>query len=343
MARVYDATEECRPGSRDRWQYIAAQRSPFYEGRGMPRYDACSIVSEVNGFLSGERRAPSNSEPWRTGNSMHNEAWAMRAGFRGALVPGVRHIEQLVPLALHAFGPAWFERGGYSIYFRTPTCHEETVQAFMHKPAATEHAQVGVWSEAADGAHVLDGSLEIGSPSEPGHLRQRMIESAGRGGDLRILADHFIGQEFDQEVRCFPLELGPAIKGVAPRPGGEGQLLFRDDTTEPLDWYFGASPWGGPVAGPQALHRLLKSTASDGGLIGGIEVRMINGPAFVDRDYVLSTRVAGIDVSPRTENLWCETQLHDESRQLVADMLLMTRFVKQTSPLYAEEATETKS
>ena len=136
----------------------------------------------------------------------------------------------------------------------------------------------------------------------------------------------------------FPLDLGPAIKGVPPRPGGEGQLLRRDDTTEPLDWYYGPSPWGGPIASPLGLHRLLRPTASDGGLIGGIEVRMHNGPAFLDRDYTLSTRIAGMDESPRTENLWCESQLHDEAGTLIADLLLMTRFVKQTSPLYAGDA-----
>ena len=243
---------------------------------------------------------------------------------------------QFVPLALHAFGPGWFERGSYSVYFRTPTCHLEPVQAFMRVPASADHAQAEAWSEAIDGAHVIDGSLGMGAPDEPGALRQRLIESAGRPSAFRILAGYHVGQALPEEERCFPLHPGPAVKGVPPRPGGEGQLMRRDDTTEPLDWYYGPSPWGGPIASPLGLHRLLRPTASDGGLIGGIEVRMLHGPAFLDRDYVLSTRIAGMDESPRTENLWCQSEIRDEAGTVVASLLLMTRFVKQTSPLYAE-------
>ena len=62
----------------------------------MPKYDAVSTLETVNGVLRGERRAPSNPEPWRTGNSMHNEEAAKRAGFRGALVPAI-HVTAVVP------------------------------------------------------------------------------------------------------------------------------------------------------------------------------------------------------------------------------------------------------
>jgi hypothetical protein len=273
---------------------------------------------------------------------MHNEEAAKRAGFRGALVPGVIHVEQFAPLALVAFGQRWFEQGGYSFYFRTPTCHLETVQAFLRLPesgavAATD--QLEAWSETEDGSRVIEGTLAVGAPVETGALRRRLRESAGREARLRILAHLEIGQGFEDEERCFPLQLGPPVKGVQARPGGEGQILRRGDTTEPLDWYFGPSPWGGPIANPLGLHRLLKPTAAEGGLIGGVEVRMHRGPAFLDGDYVLSSRIAGMDESPRTENLWCESQLHDAADgTLVADLLVMTRFVKKTSPLYSDES-----
>jgi hypothetical protein len=308
----------------------------------MPKYDAVSALGTVNGVLRGQRRAPSNPEPWRTGNSMHNEEAAKRAGFRGALVPGVIHAEQFAPLALAVFGRRWFEQGAYSFYFRTPTCHLETVQAFLRLPASgavTASDQLEAWSETEDGLRVIEGTLAVGAPVETGALRERLGKSAGRESQFRILAHLKIGQAFEDEVRCFPLHLGPPIKGVQARPGGEGQILRRDDTTEPLGWYFGPSPWGGPIANPLGLHRLLKPTAADGGLIGGVDVRMHHGPTLLDRDYVLSSRVAGMDESPRTENLWCESQLCDAADgTLVADLLVMTRYVKKISPLYADQS-----
>jgi hypothetical protein len=308
----------------------------------LPVYNETSTLETVSGVLGGERRAVSNPEAWRTGNSMHNEEAAKRAGFRGALVPGVIHVEQFPPLALEVFGQRWFEQGAYSFYFRTPTCHLETVQAFLRLPASgavTVGDQLEAWSETEDDSHVLEGTLAVGAPAETGALRERLRESAGREARLRILAHLKTGQAFGDEERCFPLQPGPPVKGVQPRPGGEGQILRRDDTTEPLDWYFGPSPWGGPIANPLGLHRLMKPAGADGGLIGGVEVRMHQGPALLDRDYVLSSRVVGMSESPRAENLWCESQLRDAtSGTLVADLLLMTRFVKKTSPLYADQS-----
>jgi len=73
-------------------------------------------------------------------------------------------------------------------------------------------------------------------------------------------------------------------------------------------------------------------------LDGGIEVRFVNGPVFIDRDYLLSGRVLRTGESPKTEDLWFESSLRDpHSGDVVAEMLMMARWMKNSSPLWADQ------
>ena len=70
-------------------------------------------------------------------------------------------------------------------------------------------------------------------------------------------------------------------------------------------------------------------------LDGGIEVRFLKGPVFLDKDYLLAGRVVAVGQSPKTEDLWIESSLRDPENGLtVAEFLLMARWMKNSSPLY---------
>src|SRR3972149_1280789 len=102
---------------------------------------------------------------------------------------------------------------------------------------------------------------------------------------------------------------------------------------EPLDWYTGASPWGGPVVNPGLLvhmmvqvQRRMALPADAVGLYGAIEVRHLAGPVFADRDYDVSGSIVGVGQTPKTEYLWYETLMRDGAKD-VASMLMMLRFM----------------
>ena len=298
----------------------------------MPRYEDVSTIVRADGVLSGEPRVPINIAAHRKGG-IHDDETAKALGFEGGLVSGLIRNEQFPPLALAAFGPRWFERGFYSFYYRTPTLHLEPVRAFMRDPGErTDDIQVEAWSETEDGRCVADGTIGIGEVAEPTPLRRRLEESPP-SGELHILRAAKAGQSLGEVVRRFPL--------APPEGGRDGQLIRRDTITEPVAWYFGPSPWGGPIAGSYGLYRLMRPSLApigiDAGttLDGGIEVRFVDGPVFLDREYVLSGRVVAVGQSRKTEDLWMESSLRDpESGGVVAELLLMARWMKSSSPLY---------
>jgi O-phosphoseryl-tRNA(Cys) synthetase len=71
------------------------------------------------------------------------------------------------------------------------------------------------------------------------------------------------------------------------------------------------------------------------GLFGAIEIQHLNGPAFVDTDYVADGRVLAISDTPKTEYFWYEAVLTDAAEGTpIASMLMMLRFMKVSSPLW---------
>jgi acyl dehydratase len=113
--------------------------------------------------------------------------------------------------------------------------------------------------------------------------------------------------------------------------------------TEPLDWYTGPSPWGGPIAAPSAVvdllyRRLLEdaklSMGKHVGLFGAIEIRFHSGPVFTEARYRVTGEVVALSQTPQTEVLWFDSRAFGERGELVAEMRMMLRQLKQSSPLY---------
>jgi hypothetical protein len=115
--------------------------------------------------------------------------------------------------------------------------------------------------------------------------------------------------------------------------------------TEPLDWYTGASPWGGPIVNPglvvhmmvQAQRSIDLDRATAVGLYGAIEVQHIAGPVFAEHEYELGGTILAIGQTPKTEYLWFETLMREpDGGREVASMLMMLRFMKASSRLWKD-------
>ena len=71
------------------------------------------------------------------------------------------------------------------------------------------------------------------------------------------------------------------------------------------------------------------------GIFGAIEIRNMNGPALVDTPYTVHGKVLAMGHSPKTELFWYETYADDASGTRVAEMRMLIRMMKNSSPLYA--------
>jgi hypothetical protein len=278
-------------------------------------------------ILSGELRAARNGAAEQRG-SIHDDATATKLGFRGGTVAGSVHMDQFPPLLLQVFGPRFFEDGALSLYFVNATVDREAVRAYAHEPEDGA-LQVPVHMERFDGLRVCEGTASVGD-----HTRAELRTRDLRGCDpaeLRILRALEPG-----------MELG--VEKVSLGPERQRQRIARGLCSGPLDWYTGASPWGGPIAAPSAMVELLWApptralrghTGPAVGLFGAIEVAHLAGPIRLDESYTVAGRVAAVGQSPKTEYLWFDSTAADEQGREVASMRMLLRFMKASSPHYA--------
>jgi acyl dehydratase len=130
-------------------------------------------------------------------------------------------------------------------------------------------------------------------------------------------------------------------------------LLATGALNEVMDWYVGASPWGEPIASLNTtsalMFRLLVGDAHGHhhdrispfigetlAMFGAFEIAFHKGPVFLDRPYRVEGRVVGVGDSPKTEYLWWDATARDETGETVVTMRHLLRFLKATSPLYAD-------
>jgi hypothetical protein len=291
-------------------------------------------IEERGGLYVGQWRRPANPHLYAKG-SIHENASAQRLGFRGGLVAGSIHSELFPPLLLKAFGQRWFERGNLSLYFLEPTLDREEVRAIVSvPPAGVSDVQVQVWAERPNGNRICEGTAAAGEPREPSALLARDL-SRFPPGELRILADASVGDEFPTvEVRVSQEEMDRRL----------------ELTTDPLPWYRGPSPWGGAVATtanlvsammqPCDAYLLGHKKTQAVGLFGAIELRNVNGPVLMGEPYRAAGHLIGLGQSAKTEYLWFEAYMDDQAGRRTAEMRMMLRFMKASSPAYEQGQAE---
>lgn len=261
--------------------------------------------------------------------SIHDDATATQLGFRGGTVAGSIHMDQCAALLVQEYGKVWFERGSLSLYFQNATTDGEQVQACCEVPTAA--AQVRVWVRREDGLEVAAGTASLGDHSTSA-LRTRDLRPAPPG-ELRILAGVRPGQVLGEWQHTLEAE----------------RQLTRFQAgaiSDPLTWYGGESPWGGPVATPSTLVDVLwgvpmtalrNAVSGTVGLFGAIEVAHHDGPVLLGEGLRITAEVVTLSDSPRTEAVWFDSFAF-RGDDLVASQRMMLRFMKASSPLYATDS-----
>lgn len=278
------------------------------------------------GVQYGPFRAPRNL--WQGApDSIHNDETARALGFAGGTIPASVHIEQFVPFLKAALGIDWLRRGNLSLYFLAATTDNERVRCAA-EVAAKNKGRARVFMEREDGLKVCEGTTSA-YPDDPSSELLGRLKALRPARDLRMLKSVQVGLEC-AEIPC-----------SMPRAKVEERLTV---ITEPVSAYRDGAEYGGIVLPPDVLINafrkvegaLIRVEGPFVGLFGAFEIRMIAGPIFADKDYLVRGRVLGLGDSPKTELLWYEATLRDAaSGRDVASTLHMTRLMKASSPLYS--------
>jgi hypothetical protein len=279
--------------------------------------------------------------------SIHDDAMAADLGLRAGPIEGPTHFSQFDPLLFQLFGQAWFETGCISAHYQTMVVEGEEVRAFVQPPTAGA-LHTRIWAEKRDGTPVLTGTASVGAgPLPPSEISQRLAKLRPPT-QLVINRDLRVGQRgagnpestrmgFQQHMGPhYPFTLADKLQAI----------------TEPSPWYTPeggpSSPWGRAIIPIEMISVLLGSTMDQAGfrghgpavgLFAGQEIRLIQGPLFVDHPYKLEREIVALSESARTESVWVRTQIFDgESGALVAEMVLNSATLKASYARYDEEA-----
>ena len=272
-------------------------------------------------------------------SSIHDPEAAKKLGFRGAAVGGNNHLDLFAPLLVETYGREWFEHGALSVYFQNVVVSGETVQAVVERPA-TAGAQARVHARRADDPTIVvcQGTASLGDHARS-ELRTRDLKTCD-DAQLRLLR----GVKPGQLLGRLPLTAQQSF---------QDQLLATGALNEVMDWYVGPSPWGPPIASLNATSAMMfRLLVGDGerhhhdriapqlgdtlAMFGAFELAFHKGPVFLDRPYEVEGRMVGVGDSPKTEYLWWDAVARDEAGETVVTMRHLLRFLKASSPLYAD-------
>jgi len=272
--------------------------------------------------------------------SVHDDATAESLGLAGAPIEGPTHFSQIDPLAVAAWGPAWFEQGCVSAHFRTMVVEGEEVQASLVLSGDSGRID----AVKRDGSAVLTGTASIG-PEHPETELHRRISSPGDPGELHIVDRLSIGET---RQATHPVSITRAERNGAGYPFSLDDKLAR--ITEPHPWYTAeggtSSPWGRAVV-PMEMISVLAHKAGPSwpvrspslGLFLDLEVRIVDGPVFVGQEYDVDHEIVGLGQSRRTESYWTRSTLTDTSTgRPTAVVLLHSGVFKDSYPEYPTPA-----
>ncbi len=285
------------------------------------------IAVEQDGVLAGPVRRPVNFSRDAVG-SIHDDETARALGFQGGTVAGNIHFEQFPPLMLARFGDGWRTRGGLSLHFLNATTDGDPVQAFVGpaEPAAPGVLRAAAWMTTPEGVRVSEGTCWAGGEDGDSALRRRLAQQRP-AADLRILKTASVGD---------------SVNDVPSRLDGPTSLRRLEGVTESLPEYRDASLFRGLVAAPavaidalRVVEAPLFRASGFVGLFGAIELEFLDGPIFLDRDYLADGRILALGESPKTEVAWYESTLREASDgRPVARLIMMSRLLKASSVLW---------
>jgi hypothetical protein len=271
--------------------------------------------------------------------SVHDADSAAALGLIGAPIEGPTHFSQVDPLAVALWGDAWFERGCISSHFRTMVVEGEHVQVSM---TTTGPNAARVEAHKEDGTPVLVGTASIGPDHGQTELEARLA-AQGDPGELFVIDRLEVGMQTSGDVATMTRN----ERNGSAYPFSLDEKLNR--ITEPHPWYTdegaASSPWGRAIV-PIEMISVLANKSGRGwpvrspalGLFLDLEIKLVNGPVFVDQPYALSREIVGLSQSRRTESYWTRTTLTDESSgEVAAIVLLHSGVFKESYPGYPRD------
>lgn len=276
------------------------------------------FIATVDGdWLTGPWRSPKNIAAQAAG-TIHDDATARALGLRGGTVAGSIHMEQCVPVALARLGVDWHARGGLSLYFRNATQDGEPVRVRIGRG---DGVCAPVEIRASDDVLVAEGTASLGKDDQSA-LRQR-LRAVRPPTELRIMRDVRVGNSATRRG----VAIGDARLAAHLPIMTEPQGIYRDERALPINL---------------AIDLLRAAEADiaplpDGvvGLYGAIELQMYSGPLRADTPYNVTGVVLALSDTPQTEAIWHAATAHSADGALVAEMLMMSRVMKASSPLWA--------
>lgn len=293
-----------------------------------------ALKGGVMGILTTGVKNPRNSSP-RSHGTIHDDKVASNLGFRGGAIAGSIHLDQFGPVLVDAFGQQWFETGSLGLYFLHPLLDQEPVEGFVdvgNADTPLSNSRCDVRMTTPDNTAVAEGTASVGQVSNSSPVTSRDRRSM-QPSDLRMLSNVHLG-----------MELEPVVE--SPSQGDQRDRVTSGLMTSPMDWYVNDSPWGGAICSPLTISRLMTSKVMQPleraigkavGLYGALELKHVNGPLFLDEDYVVSGVLTDVSETPKTEVFWCDMNARlakDPDAGIVATFTVMTRLVKASSPLY---------
>jgi len=290
--------------------------------------------------LAGPLRQPKQmlaEQSYSDDTSIHDDQIAASLGFQAGPIEGPTHFSQLSPHLLEVFGPTFFERGCLSVHYKNMVVEGESVRAFCDTPGANSEP-INLWMEKADGTPVLEGNASIGPEYGETFLSNR-IKELRPPKQLVILSDLKIGM---QGVRDELVCMKPDQKMGSLYPFSLNEKLAA--ITERSEWYEEKSPWGAPIIPLEMISVLVEYSSRDAkfpikgpaiGLFADQEIKLIDGPIFVGKDYVLRREIIALSESRRTESYWVRTKIFDPiSQRLVGETILNHATLKDSYSEY---------
>ena len=269
--------------------------------------------------------------------SIHDDATAQKLGFRGGTIEGPTHFSQFAPLGFAAWGEQWLTHGCLSVHYRAPVFEGDGVRAFLRRSA--EDSRIAeIWMESAEGTEILRGTAAVG-PDFPTSALDLRLHALPALTDPVILADVQLGPiAARRKARMSPNQHMGAMY-----PFTLSQKLER--ITEPSSWYISDNtPWGRAIIPLEMVSVLFQQGIDDAafgergpavGLFADQEIRLVDGPVFVDQEYDITREVLAFSGSRRTESMWVRSILYQAgTEQVVATMLLNMATLKQSYQRY---------
>jgi hypothetical protein len=214
------------------------------------------------------------------------------------------------------------------------------VQAFLRAPGG-EGRQADIWMLRADGVEILRGTASVG-PDFPVSALDARLATLAPLADPVILADVKVGMRAPRT----PVRMAMDQHMGALYPFSLAQKLSR--ITEPSALYSGAdNDWGRSVVPLEMISVLMqyssrantfKTRGPAVGLFADQEIRLLDGPVFVDEPYEIEREIVALSGSRRTESMWVRATLFQAgTTRRVALMLLNLATMKETYAPYAGE------